>query len=245
MYKLKLLILSIFITHFINAQNTIQRTYEGNINGKYPIKLDISLDAKTAFGSVTYAKKNKTFQLVGHQNEDGSIALSELLPNGQLTGTYYLKESATGLTGSWLVKTGKDLTVTAKKLTEKSIPKAIPKNVTGTYSYFSEGEMGASGTLQVQQSSTNKITIAFDCQGGGTAANMAIISKTQIVLKGNEAIYTNKTMGDCRIKIIFNEKGANVQYLTLDSYNCDFGNRASVVGHYVKNDSKVPEFIDY
>jgi hypothetical protein len=190
-------------------------------------------------------RKIKHFSLLVIRTKTALIALSELLPNGQLTGTYYLKESATGLTGNWLVKTGKDLAVTAKKLTEKSIPKAIPKNVTGTYSYFSEGEMGASGTLQVQQSNTNKITIAFDCQGGGTAANMAIISKTQIVLKGNEAIYTNKSMGDCRIKITFNEKGANVQYLTQTSYNCDFGNRASVVGHYVKNDSKVPQFIEY
>jgi hypothetical protein len=245
MYKLKLIVIAIFLTHFTHAQNVIQRIYEGTINGKYPIKLEISMDANSVFGSVTYTKKSKTFQIVGHQNEDGSISLSELLPDGQVTGNYYLKESANGLTGSWLVKTGNDLVVNVKKITEKSLPKSIPKNVTGTYSYFSEGDMGASGTLQVQQSNSNKITIAFDCQGGGTAANMAVISKTQIVLKGNEAIYTNKSMGDCRIKITFNEKGVNVQYLTLTSYNCDFGNRASVVGHYAKSDSKVPQFIDY
>jgi hypothetical protein len=244
MHKLTLVISLFLVFNFSSAQTTIVRKYEGTINGKYPIKLEINTDDNCIFGSVIYTKKNKTFQIIGHKDENGALSLSELLPDGKLTGSYILHESTNGLKGTWLVKTGDDWVVNLKKTDEKKLPTAIPKNVTGTYSYFAEGELGFSGTLQVLQKKGNKISVAFDCQKGGSLANTAVINETELVLKGNVAIYTNKSMGDCRIKITFDAKGANVQYLTTNSYNCGFGNGVSVVGHFVKNDNKVPVFTE-
>lgn len=118
------------------------------------------------------------------------------------------------------------------------------QNFTGEY-LFRDPENEYSGTLLVEQLSEKEINFALSVNMGAPGYNSGTIYKTKLFLNDNAAIYENNEYGDCKFKIIFNDKKAIIEYISElpnSGFNCGFGYGVYVNGSYPKTDSNTPDF---
>lgn len=244
MKKLFIILTMLFISTFAFSRSLTQKVFEGTLNKKIPVIITLTFDNDVVSGNVVYKKKGIPINLIGRRDADGTLFFTELLKDGHATGAYTVTLKDEIMNGSWYEVgkiNGKELSVSLKKVSETTVPKMAIADVTGKYSYF-YGNDGGSGLLEVQQIGKNKVAITFDCIRGGPSYNMATIDKNVIQLSGNQVVYSNTEYGKCKFKIIFLQNGANVEYVD-DSYDCGFGNNATVSGNYVKINALKPKFL--
>lgn len=219
------------------------RTYEGSVNDRYPVSLTLTTYDNLAHGTLVYKRSGIPIRVVG--TVDGSdILLHEFDPKATVTGIFNGKASAKGYLGSWFPakENGKELSFSLTQTSTRPAPAPSATSLTGTYSYnFGKNEGAPAGTLLVQQLGTDKLVVSMDANRGAPSYNMAMIDKTTLKLRANQAVYKSTEFGKCTLKITFFEGGASIAYVGED-YDCGFGNGASVSGNYVKTSSKTPKF---
>ncbi|WP_435356704.1 hypothetical protein [Emticicia sp. SJ17W-69] len=222
------------------AQSKVsQQSFDGYINNKIPINLSLTFEDNLVYGILTYTKVGQPIKVIGSLEKDDFL-LHEFAAKADITGIYYGEKKGDEIKGSWSNPTGKEMPFSIKKTAVVAIEKPEVKSVTGSYAY-SFGKDGGTGNLYVQQVGKDKIIVEMQAVKGPPSYNQAIITKTSLKLARNEAIYENKEFGKCKLKISFFEGGANIIYLD-EAYECGFGNAASVVGSYLKFDTKAPKF---
>jgi hypothetical protein len=236
---MKTLILLLFASISF-AQNLSQQVFVGKINDKFAITHTLTTNGNLIYGQVVY--KKEPIKIVG-TIEQNQITLHELDAKGYVLGTYSGEKKGDKIEGIWYAPKhdAPEWKFTLTKSSETQVPKPAIKNVTGTYRFSFGKEDGAVGQVDIHQTTKDKISIAIDANRGGPNYNMAIIDKTTLKLTGNQAVYSNTEFGKCKLKITFFEGGLNIIYLD-EAYDCGFGNGASVVGDYLKIDSKIPKF---
>lgn len=238
----KILLAFLFLINFqtVFAQvNALKQSYEGFINNKIPINLELTFDANLVYGTLTYKKVGQPIKVIGTLEQE-NLLLHEFTSKASITGVYYGIKKGHEINGSWSSPNGKEMPFNLKNTAVTPIEKPINKSATGSYAY-SFGKDGGTGNLYAQQVGKDKVIVEIQAVKGPPSYNQAIIEKTTLKLVGNEAFYENKEFGKCKMKISFFEGGANIIYLD-DAYECGFGNGASVVGNYLKFDSKAPKF---
>lgn len=238
-FRIGIILLLISFCSF--SQQLLQKTYEGNINGKIPVSVTLKKEGNSLFGNVTYKKKGLPIAVIGY-SENNTVFFNELMPDGKVTGTFSGEIKGDLITGKWFSpeKNARELSFSIRKISEKAVNHKTIKDVTGIYNY-SFGEEGGSGDLRVKRLRNDKIAISFDCIRGAPSYNMATISKTTVRLNGNKAIYSSNEFGKCRFFILFSENGARVSFFD-NAYSCGFGNAATVEGNYIKTNSSIPKF---
>lgn len=239
----KLLVLLFISTTFSFSQKLSQEVFEGKINNKIPISLSLIFYNNVVYGNIIYKKKGIPISVIGRLDKDGALFLNELMPNGLCTGIFSVILKENKIEGDWFTgdnEKRKEYKVSLVKISETSILETQIVDVTGTYKYHHADE-GPSGNLEVQKIGKNKIAVAIDCIRGKPSYNMAQIDKTILELSHNQAIYHNTEFGKCKFKITFLKNGVNVQCVD-NSYDCGFGNAATVTGNYIKINSKKPKF---
>lgn len=234
------ILLFLLISTFSFAQKLPQQVFTGKINNKITATLTITTDGNLVYGQVIY--KKEPIKIVG-TIEQNQIVLKELDSKGYVTGTYSGEKKGDKIEGVWYAPkpNAPEWKFSLSKTSETQIVKPVIKSLTGTYRFSFGKEEGAFGQVDVHQISKDKILIAMDANRGAPNYNMAIIDKTTLKITGNQAIYTNTEFGKCKLQISFFEGGLNIIYLE-EAYDCGFGNGASVVGEYLKIDSRVPTF---
>jgi hypothetical protein len=77
------------------------KSYEGNINDTYRIKMTLTKNGNKLTGSYYYTSQNKPLKLSGTIDEYGSIYLNEYNNNGSITGVFdgYLNNFS--ISGNW------------------------------------------------------------------------------------------------------------------------------------------------
>lgn len=68
-----------------------------------------------------------------------------------------------------------------------------------------------------------------------------MIEKTDLLLKGNKAIYETDEYGKCKLQFTFGENVLEVDYLD-EAYECGFGHSASAAGSYIRTNAGKPTF---
>jgi hypothetical protein len=230
----------ILISTISFAQKLTQQVFTGKINNKITANLTLTSDGNLIYGQVIY--KKEPIKIVG-TIEQNQVILRELDAKGYVTGTYSGEKKGDKIEGIWYAtkRDAPEWKFSIQKTSETQVEKLIIKSLTGTYSYSFGKEDGAAGQVDVHQIAKDKIVIAMDANRGGPNYNMAIINKTTLKITGNQATYTNTEFGKCKLKITFFDGGLNIIYID-EAYDCGFGNGASVVGEYLKIDSRVPTF---
>ncbi len=240
MKKTFLLLISLFTANFCFAQTKLpHQTYEGLINNKIPVNLSLTFDANLIYGTLTYKRVGQPIKIIGTIEND-NVLLHEFADKADITGIYYGTKKGDEISGSWSSPSGKEMNFSIKKTEATQVEKPETKSVTGSYAY-SFGKDGGSGNMYVRQTDKDKIIVEIQAVKGLPSYNQAVIAKNTLKLVRNEAIYESKEFGKCLLKISFFEGGANIIYLD-GGYECGFGNGASVVGNYLKFDSKAPKF---
>ncbi len=239
----KIFLVLLFLVGFQNilfAQaNALRQSYEGFINNKIPINLELTFDGNLVYGTLTYKKVGQPIKVIGTLEQE-NVLLHEFATKADITGVFYGIKKGHEINGSWSSPSGKEMSFNLKNTAVTPFDKPTNKSATGSYAY-SFGKDGATGNLYVQQIGKDKVIVEMQAVKGPPSYNQAIIEKTSLKLVNNEAFYENKEFGKCKLKISFFEGGANIIYLD-DAYDCGFGNAASVVGNYLKFDSKAPKF---
>ncbi|MFY7909259.1 MAG: hypothetical protein ACOVO2_06895 [Emticicia sp.] len=239
MKKIYLLVIFLLAWSFSFAQSKpTKQTYEGMVN-KFPISLSLTFDANLVYGTLTYKRVGQPIKVIGSIEGD-DFSLHEFVDKTEISGLFFGKRKDDVISGLWLTPSGKEMKFSVKKTSSTEIDKPELKSVTGSYAY-SFGKDGGTGNMYVQQVAKDKIILEIQAVKGPPSYNQAIIEKTTLKLVRNEAIYENNEFGKCLLKLSFFEGGANIIYLN-DSYECGFGNAASVVGKYLKFDAKAPKF---
>lgn len=240
MKKNFLLLILLFAANFCVAQTKLpQQFYEGFINSKIPVNLSLTFDANLIYGTLTYKRVGQPIKIIGTIEND-NILLHEFADKADITGIYYGTKKGDEISGSWSSPSGKEMNFKIKKTEATQVEKSEIKSVTGSYAY-SFGKDGGSGNMYVRQTDKDKIIVEIQAVKGLPSYNQAVIAKNTLKLVRNEAIYESKEFGKCLLKVSFFEDGANIIYLD-GGYECGFGNGASVVGNYLKFDSKAPKF---
>jgi hypothetical protein len=217
----------------------VHQTFDGFINNKIPISLTLIFDGNLLYGTLVYTKVGQPIKVIGTIDKN-DILIHEFATKADITGVYYGTKKGDEISGSWSSPNGKEMKFFVKSIGITPIDKPEIKLVTGTYAY-NFGKVGGTGSLYVQQVNKDKIVVEMQSVKGPPSYNQAIIEKTSLKLVRNEAIYENNEFGKCKLKISFFDEGANIVYLN-EAYDCGFGNAASVVGNYMKFDSKAPKF---
>lgn len=240
-YLVFILLVTAQFTHAQTPAPRSIRTYEGAVNDKYPVSLTLTTHDNLVYGTLIYKRSGVPIRVVGTL-ENGSMLLHEFDTRSGITGIFNGQASAKGYLGSWFSpKTNaKELTFSLTQISRSPAPALPSFDPTGTYAYSFGKEAGA-GTIYVQQTTNNQILVMMEANRGAPSYNMAIVEKTTLRLKGNQAVYRSKEYGKCTIKLTFFEGGASVMYVG-DDYECGFGNAATVTGNYVKTNSKAPTF---
>jgi hypothetical protein len=237
---MKKILLLVLIGNLAFAQTKLsQQTFEGFINKRIPINLSLTFDANLVYGTLTYKKVGQPIKVIGTIESD-IFLLHEFAAKAEVTGIYYGTIKDGEISGSWSSPNGKEMSFSIKKTAATQIDKPEPKPVTGSYAY-SFGKDGGTGNMYVQQIGKDKIIVEIQAIKGPPSYNEATIEKTSLKFSRNQAIYENKEFGKCLLKISFFDGGANIIYID-EGYDCGFGNAASVIGNYMKFDSKAPKF---
>lgn len=237
---MKKILLIVLISQSVFAQTKLlQQMYDGLINNRISINLSLTFDGNLVYGTLIYKKVGQPIKIIGSLQND-EIMLHEFDGKTDITGIYYGTKKGDEISGSWSSPSGKEMKFSVKKTTSNEISKTEITSVTGTYAY-SFGKDGGTGNMYVRQAEKDKIILEIQAIKGPPSYNQAIIEKNTLKLVNNEAIYENTEFGKCEFKISFFEGGANIVYVG-EAYDCGFGNGASVVGNYLKYDSKAPKF---
>jgi len=228
-----------FFGSFCFAQNSLSKeTFDGVIN-KVPVLMTLTFDDNLIYGTLVYKRVGQAIKVIGSL-ENGNVLLHEFDSKAEVSGVFYGTKKGDEITGTWSKPNiQKELNFTLKK-TSQIKTETDPINVTGTYAYSFGKEAGA-GTLSVNQVGREKIIVEMQANRGAPSYNMASIDKTTLKLNGNHAIYENNEFGKCKLKIMFFEGGASIIYQD-EAFECGFGNAATVIGNYLKTDSKPSKF---
>ncbi len=217
----------------------IQSKFEGTINGRFPIIMNLIFDDNLVEGTLIYKKVGLPIKIIG-SIDNNEFTLNEFDTNTQITGTFIAEITGRRLVGYWFSPDGKQMSFVAGQTEEAFAPTKKPFPLSGNYAY-NLGKDSGSGSLYVQQVSQDKIIIEMQAVGSSPSFNQATIEKTEISVKNNVAYYENKEYGNCKLKLSFTEGGASVIYMP-NGFDCGFGNAVSVVGNYLKFDTKNPKY---
>jgi hypothetical protein len=224
--------------------SSVQTTQQWvGVVAKYPVSLTLTTTDHLTYGTLIYTRSGIPIRVVGTL-EGTSLLMHEFDSKGNITGVYNGNRDNRGYSGTWFSPgaSAKELPFSFQASAPASppIPVKLP-NLTGTYSY-QFGPKASFATLYVQQTEANRVVVAMEGISGEPSRSQARIGKKPLsLLGGNQAIYTNNEYGKCAIKLTFFNGGAAVAYVG-DGYDCGFGHNATVVGNYVRVDSKTPVF---
>ena len=242
-YVLPFLLCIIGVSHAQTPTNTIQ-TFEGTIGGKYPVSLTLTTGNDIAYGTLVYKKSGKPIRVVGALGTD-RIYLQEFDNESTITGIFNGTLTTTSTySGSWFAPLkNTNMTFVLKQTSQQPAPSPAPVNPTGTYAY-NYGKDSGNGQIYVQQQANGKMLMAMGSTTSGPGYNLAIVEKKTFVVKNNQVVFSPDNYPKCRIKVTLFAGGAVVEYIG-EEYECGFGHNASVVGNYIKTNSKKPAFPDY
>lgn len=121
--------------------------------------------------------------------------------------------------------------------------RAIPENVTGTYTYGDQEDPDSGGGyLVIEQLEDHQLTFQLDLNRGAPNFNSGYASGT-MVLEGNTAIWTTEEYNmdggtGCTISFLFTEDQVVVDQEQGSPVECGFGNGVLASGTYAKQDDK-------
>lgn len=78
-----------------------KKSFEGSINNKYQITMNLTKTGKVLSGSYAYASMGNSFNLAGSIEEDGTIVLNEYSASNVLQGIFNGTYRPEGISGTW------------------------------------------------------------------------------------------------------------------------------------------------
>ncbi len=212
-------------------------SYEGTIDGKIQVKMDLHGRLSLVGGTITYKNPGKPIMVLGSLEEDGSMFLRELQPDGLVSGVMTGKAKDGKYAGTWSSGDKElklDLKSTQRSIGNQEWPYDWKGPKAGEYGYHYpaiNGDPGAAGTVTIKERDS-QYSFAIECVTGPPAYRVATVEETPVELEGGHIRYTMPE-GDCQFVVHIYRGFVIVEHIS-GHYDCGFGMGAGVEGEYVQ-----------
>ena len=224
--------------------------WQGEINGKIPISLWLEAKNDLIAGEIIYTKtgSNKPIRLLGTMEEDNTLLLYEMLPDGTISGRIQGRVEGNAFTGKWsapdkvtekkngsyATKEGKTYSISLSEASTKPgsyLWEMKQQNGIGTYRY-SCGNYQGSGEAIIYSFGGGKAEIGINTTIGAPSFNMADMDKTQVTVQGNTI--THELADDCAFTAQIYNDFLMIKHDREKSCQGYFGRNADLAGIYLK-----------
>lgn len=214
-------------------------TWKGMINGRIPVLMHLQQETDSVItGELIYlnTKKRLPIGIIGYSSSDtGNTVLTELLPDGTISGNWFGKPDTKTFTGIW-EGNGKSLEFSLTRTdTVWQDTRPINKSIDGTYRYAYPDD-GPAGEFAIKRLGKQQVLFAISCHTGAPSFNTAQLpTDTLRINADNQIIYNHKDdTWQCAFTINIYRSGLAVVAYKVGCEDCGFGLNATVDGNYIK-----------